>query len=182
VRTPTNSSRKLHLPPPFRATYCISSHLWSCHVNSLGVSQLAAGPRNQRPGRRSAQGTRSTPLPPLCRQALVCMGRHNEKTPTIFTKLAYGLLRKQPPAIVPLSKSLGPPAPQTSLGTPAFDRIPIHPVSFSQSSNSQTNSSFPFSLTSPQARSSSVTMHGSVFCIVWGPTNTIRNACGVYDD
>ena len=43
------------------------------------------------------------------------MGRYRERTTTFFTRFAYGLGRKQPPAIVPLSKSLGPPAPQTSL-------------------------------------------------------------------
>ena len=42
---------------------------------------------------------------------------HREKTPTVFTRFVYGLLRKRPPAIAPLSKSLGPPAPQTSLST-----------------------------------------------------------------
>jgi len=58
------------------------------------------------------------------------MGRHPEKTTTLFTRLAYGLGRKQPPAIVPLSQSLGPPAPQTSLSTisctGSFDRVLIY--------------------------------------------------------
>jgi len=42
------------------------------------------------------------------------MDRYREKTSTFFTRLAYGLGRKQRPTIVPLSKPL---APQTSLST-----------------------------------------------------------------
>ena len=62
------------------------------------------------------------------------MGRHCENTSAFFTRLTYRLRGKQLPAVVPLSKSLGPPAPQTSLSTIScigpFDRILIHSIPF----------------------------------------------------
>jgi len=42
------------------------------------------------------------------------MDRYREKASTFFTGLANGLSREQRPATVPLPKSLGPPAHQTS--------------------------------------------------------------------
>lgn len=65
--------------------------------------------------------TPSTPSPSshlgrrdLCRGI---MDRCRGKTSTFFTKLAYGVGKKLYPAVVPLSRSLGSPAPQTSLST-----------------------------------------------------------------
>jgi len=45
------------------------------------------------------------------------MNHHGENTQTFFARLADGLVGNQHPAIVPLSKPFGPPAPQTSLST-----------------------------------------------------------------
>ena len=43
------------------------------------------------------------------------MGCYREKTSAFFTRLGYGLGVERRPAIVPPPRSLGPPAPQTSL-------------------------------------------------------------------
>ena len=65
--------------------------------------------------------------------------------------------------IAPLSKPLGPPAPQASLSTNArltsLDQMLIY--SAVQFLNSRTSSSFPFSLTSPQIHEPLVVVHGS---------------------
>ena len=45
------------------------------------------------------------------------MDRYRGKTSTFFSKLANGLGTRLRPAIVPLSKSLGPPGPQTCHST-----------------------------------------------------------------
>jgi len=45
------------------------------------------------------------------------MDRYREKSSMFFTRLTNGLGKKQRPAVVPLSESLGSPAPQTSLST-----------------------------------------------------------------
>lgn len=126
------------------------------------------------------------------------------KRQILFTGLAYRLGRKQRPAIVPLSKSLGPsthqtglsitpritlpkslgpPAPQTSLSTnpriTSLDRVLIFRIS--QFLSSQTSSFFPSSFKSPQIRESLVIVHGSVFRIAWEPSITIISGCGFYD-
>jgi hypothetical protein len=97
--------------------------------------------------------------------------RYREMTSTFFAKLANSLGAKQRPAIVPLSESLGPPGPQTSHSTSSrissLDQIPMSSHPTLQFSNSQTNSSFPFSIASPRTRGPPFTMHGSV-------TSTIR--------
>ena len=62
------------------------------------------------------------------------MGPCHETTTAFLTKLAYGLGRKRRPATIPLSKSLGPPAPQTSLSTSSrmssLDRILTYSIRF----------------------------------------------------
>ena len=92
------------------------------------------------------------------------MDRYREKTSTLFTGFVHGLSRKQRPVITPLSKSLGFPVPQTSLSMSArltsLDRVLTYYIF--QFSNSQTSSSFPFYLISPQTRGSPVIVHGSV--------------------
>ena len=51
------------------------------------------------------------------------MGRYHDKALTLFTGLAYGLGMKRRPTTIPLSKSIGSPAPQTSLSTSFRFRI-----------------------------------------------------------
>ena len=62
----------------------------------------------------------------------VTMSRYREKTSTFFIRLAHGLGKKQRSVITPVSKSLGSPAPQTSLSTnsliSSLNRILIYPV------------------------------------------------------
>ena len=60
------------------------------------------------------------------------MGRYHEKTSGFFARLTSGLGRKQRPVVIPLSKSLGSPAPQTSLSTSSYQSLgsktdPSHP-------------------------------------------------------
>ena len=61
------------------------------------------------------------------------MGHRRERTSALFTRLAHGLGRKRWSAVLPLSKSLGSPAPQTSLSASSCfssldDRLLIYPV------------------------------------------------------
>ena len=112
------------------------------------------------------------------------MGRYRKKTLTFFNKFAHGLVTKQRPTVVPLSESLRSPAPQTSLSTnpriSSLDRTLICSIPFLQSSSSQTNLSFLFSLTSPQSRDSLVTMHDSALSMIWRSTITIKNGWNFY--
>jgi len=94
-----------------------------------------------------------------------------EKTSALFTRLAYGLGWNRRPDVLPLSKSLGHPAPQTSPSTSSCvsstgDRVLIRPLPFSQFSNSQTSSFSLFSPTSPQTPSPSVPVRGTVFSMI----------------
>ena len=112
------------------------------------------------------------------------MDRYREKTSLLFTELLYGLGLKQPPVmIVPISKSLGSPAPQTSFSTsPSLTSFGEVLTYFTlQFSNSQTNSSFLFSLTSHQIRGPPIIVHGSVPRMVWKPEMTIIGGCTFYD-
>ena len=61
------------------------------------------------------------------------MGRHREKSSTLLTRLTQGLSRKRWSTILPLSKSLGFPGPQTSLSAGSCigssdDRALTYPV------------------------------------------------------
>jgi len=109
------------------------------------------------------------------------MGRDRDNTSTFFTRLGFG--GKQ--SSISLSKSLASPAPQTSLSTTyyvvPFRQMLTYLILFSQSSNSRMSSSFPFSLTSPQNRSSPVTVRGSAPSIVCGSTVTITCGRSFYD-
>jgi len=109
------------------------------------------------------------------------MGRDRESASTFFTGLASGFGGKP---TSPLSKSLSSPAPQTGLSTTSrvtSNRTLICDILFSQFSNSRTSSSFPFSPTSPQNRSSPVTMDGSTPSILWRPILTTASGCSSYD-
>jgi hypothetical protein len=86
-----------------------------------------------------------------------------------FAKLANGLGVKQRPPI-PLSESLGAPGPQTSHSTSSWSKPQSCRISLLQFLNSQMNSSFPFSPTSPQTP---VDMRGSTFNTSWTPEITI---------
>ena len=114
------------------------------------------------------------------------MNRSNENTPTFFTRIANGLSRKLRLAVVPPSKSSGPPAPQTSPSTNSrvnfLDRtLNVKPSrSVLQFSIFRMNSSYPFSLASPQTRSSMSTMHGSVFNTLWRSAILVNDGCGSY--
>ena len=130
---------------------------------------------------------RPSPSPPPRRVSSVersghrTMSRYRGMTPKFFTKLAYGLGVKQRPVIVPF----GPPASQTSLSTSfrivPLDRVLICSIPFSQFSNSQTSSSFPLFLTSPQTRSSPVTTHGFASSMVWRSTIVTSSGCNFCD-
>ena len=118
----------------------------------------------------------------LCRGI---MDRCREKTSTFFTKLAYGVGKKLYPTVVPLSRSLGSPAPQTSLSTSlrivSLDRMLTFSISLSQFSNSRTSLFFPFSLTSLRTRHGPpVIMHGSAFNTVGGLMITFNNGWSFY--
>jgi len=113
------------------------------------------------------------------------MDHQREKAPTFFTRLAYSLIRKQRPAVVTLSESLGPPGPQTSLSMSSrvhsFNQWRVnlsHPIS--QFSSSQTSSSIPFSPTSHQISCSLVPTPGSVFNIIRLSTITVSGGCDFY--
>jgi len=62
------------------------------------------------------------------------MDHRSEKASTFFTRLAYSLVRKRRLAVVPLSKSLRSPGPQTSLSmsyrTDSFDYALTRPTPF----------------------------------------------------
>ena len=106
------------------------------------------------------------------------MGRGCGGVSAFFTRLASGFGGSS------LSKSLTSPAPQTSLST-AYCVISFHLMLtyLIQSSNSRMSSSFPFSPTFPQNRSSPapITMHGSAPSIVCGSTMTTTSGRGFYE-
>jgi len=97
------------------------------------------------------------------------MDPHRGKTSSLFSRLGNGLRKKRRPITPPLSTSLGPPAPQTSLSTSSriisFGRMLSVDLtcSISQFSSFRMNSSYPFSLAFPQTRSSPATTRGSAF-------------------
>ena len=104
------------------------------------------------------------------------MDHHRERTLTFLARLG----RKQRPAVGRSPTLQTGPSTNPCIGSP--DRTLTYSILFSQSLNSQTNLSFPFSLTSPQTRGPLVTMRGFVFDTAdLGLTITISSGRSFYD-
>ena len=153
-------------------TFPSNLHTESRHFDRFGVAVHEIDSRRSKTIARNAHHGSdhafSSPISLNLGRRTLCyriMGRRCEST-TLCIRLAY--IWPWRPAAVPPSKSLGSPAPQTSLSTSfqinSSDRVlMIRSIPFSQFSSSQTRTSLPFSFTSVQSRSPPVTMHGFTF-------------------
>lgn len=112
------------------------------------------------------------------RQTFHCriMGRYYTKISMFFTRFGG----KQPPAAIPLSKPLEPPASQTSPSTSSCIASLGRTLIFSilKFSTSQTSLSFPSSPTSPQIRTLPVHMRSSALSKTFGSMITICTSDG----